>query len=61
MTASQIGEAACIFYQLLTHKAPRALRFERNVRFFIEYLTDSGQLAVECKNGTAYYVRTENS
>ena len=58
MTASQISEAACSLYQLFTHKPRRALRFERNVRFFIEYLTDTGQLTIECKNGTAYYRRT---
>ena len=61
MTASQIDEAACLFYTLLTHRPPRALRFERNVRFFLEYLVDTGRLAEVCQNGTAYYVRGENS
>lgn len=61
MTASQIDEAACVRYQLLTRRPPRSLRFERNVRFFIEYLVDGGQLNEVCQNGTAYYIRTENS
>ena len=59
MTASQIGEAACVFYKLFTHKPHRSLRFERNVRFFIEYLVDAGRLAQVCRNGTIYYARPE--
>lgn len=61
MTASQIDEAACVLYELFTHKPPRALRFERNVRFFIEYLVDAGRLSQLCRNGTIYYARPENS
>ena len=61
MTASQIDEAACIYHQLFTHKPRRSLRFERNVRFFIEYLVDSGRLTEVCQNGATYYVRAENS
>lgn len=61
MTASQIDEAACLRYKLLTHRPPRSLRFERNVRFFIEYLVDAGRLDEVCQNGATYYVRQENS
>lgn len=61
MTASQIDEAACVLYKLFTHKPPRSLRFERNVRFFIEYLVDTGRLNEVCQNGATYYVRAENS
>lgn len=61
MTASQIDEAACVLYQLFTHKPRRSLRFERNVRFFIEYLVDTGRLDEECQNGATYYQRRENS
>lgn len=60
MTASQIDEAACVLYELFTHKPPRALRFERNVRFFIEYLVDAGRLIQVCQNGATYYVRAES-
>ena len=61
MTASQIDERACVFYSLLTHRPPRALRFERNVRFFIECLVDAGRLSEVCQNGAVYYARTEKS
>lgn len=61
MTASQIDEAACALYKLFTHKPPRALRFERNVRFFVEYLVDGGQLQEVCQNGIVFYVRGEKS
>lgn len=61
MTASQIDEAACVLYKLFTHRPPRSLRFERNVRFFIEYLVDTGRLNEVCQNGATYYVRAENS
>ena len=59
MTASQIDERVCTRYQLFTSKPRRSLRFERNVRFFIEYLVDTGRLAEVCKNGATYYQRTE--
>ena len=58
MTACQIDEAACILYQLFTRKPRRSLRFERNVRFFIEYLVDTGKLAETCQNGATYYIKT---
>lgn len=57
MTASQIDQAVCELYQLFTHKPRRALRFERNVRFFIEYLVDRGRLEMECRRGVTYYRR----
>jgi len=61
MTASQIDEATCVLYQLFTRKPRRSLRFERNVRFFIEYMVDAGRLDEVCQNGATYYRRTENS
>ena len=59
MTASEIDERVCLLYQLLTHKPRRSLRFERNVRFFIEYLVDIGRLHEECQNGATYYSPAE--
>ena len=59
MTLSQICQAVCTFYQLVTHKPRRALQFERNIRFFLDYLTDRGELELRCKNGTAYYCPPE--
>ena len=61
MTASQAAERVCTLYQLFTHKPRRSLRFERNIRFFIEYLVDTGRLAEVCQKGVTYYSRTENS
>ena len=55
MTLSQICQAVCAYYQLFTHKPRRALQFERNIRFFLDYLTDRGELELRCKNGTAWY------
>ena len=57
MTASQIGERACLHFQLLTRRPHRSLRFERNIRFFVEFLVDTGRMAVECRNGVPYYRR----
>ena len=59
MTASQIGQAACELYQLFTRKPHRALRFERNVRFFIEYLVDAGRLEMTCRRGVTFYQRPQ--
>ena len=59
MSASQINEAVCIQDELFTKKPRRALRFERNIRFFVEYLTDLGELETFCKNGVVYYRRPE--
>ena len=61
MTASQIVQATCTLYELFTKKPRRALRFERNIRFFIEYLADQGKLELECRRGTAYYRRPEGA
>ena len=59
MTMSQIGERVCTLYELFTHKPRRSLRFERNVRFFVECLADQGRLELLCRNGTTYYRRPE--
>ena len=59
MTLSQIDAAVCACYQLFTHKPRRALRFERNIRFFVEYLADRGELAVPCRGGVAFYSQSQ--
>lgn len=59
MTASQIAEAVCGMYQLLTRHPRRSLRFERNIRFFLEYLVDDGQLEMLCRGGATYYRRPQ--
>ncbi|MGE4275850.1 MAG: MBL fold metallo-hydrolase [Lawsonibacter sp.] len=57
MTSSQIVLAVCRLFQLFTHKPHRALRFERNIRFFIEYLVDEGLLEMTCRQGVTLYQR----
>ena len=37
----------------------RALRFERNIRFFLEYLVDRGALSVTCRRGVAFYAQSQ--
>jgi len=55
MSFSEINRAVCAYFSLLTRQPRRALRFERNVRFFVEYLVDEGYLDMECVDGTVYY------
>ena len=55
MSFSEINRAVCSYFSLLTRQPRRALRFERNVRFFVEYLADEGYLDMECVDGTVYY------
>lgn len=57
MTISQIDAAVCAHYQLFTHKPSRALRFERNIRFFVEYLVDQGRLELHSRRGVTCYCR----
>ena len=59
MIAGQITAAICRRDQLLTKKPQRALRFERNVRFFLEYLVDQGELELVCQRGAAFYRRPQ--
>lgn len=55
---SAIDQLVCAHYKLLTRQPRRALRFERNVRFFVEYLVDEGYLEMTCVEGTVYYSPT---
>jgi glyoxylase-like metal-dependent hydrolase (beta-lactamase superfamily II) len=59
MSASQIVQTVCAHYKLLTQKPHRALRFERNIRFFLEALVDAGALELVCSQGSALYQRTQ--
>jgi glyoxylase-like metal-dependent hydrolase (beta-lactamase superfamily II) len=58
MPFSTIDQKVCAHYSLLTRQPRRALRFERNVRFFVEFLADEGYLNMECVEGTVYYSRS---
>ena len=55
MTISEITRAVCGYFKLFPHKPSRALRFERNIRFFVEYLLDRGDLILETDRGVAVY------
>lgn len=61
MTASEIDQAVCGRYQLFTQKPRRALGFERNIRFLVEYLVDEGRLEMTCRQGVALYQRPQSS
>lgn len=57
MTASEVCQAVCQYHQILTQKPRRALRFERNVRFFLEFLVDRGDLVMKTQDGTVVFCR----
>ena len=57
MSSSQITLAVCQRYQLFTRKPERSLRFERNIRFFLEFLVDEGMLELTCTRGALHYQR----
>ncbi len=59
MTVSQITQQVCLHFLLLSHKPARALRFERNIRFFVEFLVDRGDLSMELIQGVVHYRQTE--
>lgn len=58
MLFSDIDRAVCAHYNLLTRQPRRALRFERNVRFFVEFLAEEGYLDMTCTDGTVFYSPT---
>ena len=55
MAMCEITHAVCAHYQLYTKKPTRALRFERNIRFFIEFLVDREDLVMETQDGVTVY------
>ena len=55
MTASEINIAVTERYELFTSRPSRALRFQRNISFLVEYLVDSGLLELESRRGVVYY------
>ena len=55
MTISQITQRVCAHFTLLSRRPTRSLRYERNVRFFVEYLADRGDLVMEAREGVTFY------
>lgn len=41
---------------LRSTRARRALYYERNIRFFVEFLVDRGELEMEARDGVTYYL-----
>lgn len=56
MDFSHICALVCQKYQLFSTRPRRALYYERNIRFFIEFLVDRGELEMESRQGVAYYL-----
>lgn len=55
MDMSEINKAVCAKFSLLSSRPRRSLRFERNTRFFVEYLVDAGRLQMTCQDGIVLY------
>lgn len=56
MDFSRICALVCRKFELFSPRARRALYYERNIRFFIEFLVDRGELEMESRQGVAYYL-----
>ncbi len=56
MDFSHVCGLVCQYFKLLSKRPSRALYYERNIRFFIEFLVDRGELAMEARQGVAYYL-----
>lgn len=62
MTFSQVTAAVYQKYSLFSHSPRRAQSFERNVRFFVEYLLDRGDLElVAGGDGVTHYAPTRQT
>ncbi len=58
MNFSQVCAAVCQKYELFSPRPRRALYYERNIRFFMEFLLDRGEIDMESRQGVAYYLPT---
>ena len=59
MDFSHLCAKVCQKYELFSPRPRRALYYERNIRFFIEFLVDRGDLEMESRQGVAYYRKAE--
>ena len=55
MTLDEIYAAACRHFDLLSSKVERANVYEYNLRPFVEFLQDRGDLVVTARGGVRYY------
>ena len=56
MSFSQVCAKVCQKYELFSTRPRRALYYERNIRFFMEFLLDRGEIDMESRQGVAYYL-----
>lgn len=56
MDFSHLCARVCKRFGLFTLRPRRALYYERNIRFFIEFLVDRGELLMESREGVAFYL-----
>lgn len=62
MTFSQVTAAVYQMYNLFSHSPRRAQSFERNIRFFIEFLLDEGRLELLAgEEGVTLYAPTRQT
>ena len=63
MTFSQVTDAVYQMYSLFSHSPRRAQSFERNIRFFLEFLLDQGRLELVAgeEDGVTLYAPTRQS
>lgn len=61
MTFSEVTQAACRYYNLLTHRVVRALAYQRNVSFLLEYLVEENLVEMQCREGVVFYCRTDTA
>jgi hypothetical protein len=60
MDFSHLCALVCEKFELFSKRPRRALYYERNIRFFIEFLVDRGELEMESRQGVAYYLPVKN-
>lgn len=58
LTVSEYIAAVCKEYSLLSSRLFKTTLYERNIRVYIEYLTDSGKLTEYAEEGMTYYVKS---
>ena len=61
MNESDIYEAVCEHYTLLTSKPLKSAMMERNIHSYVEYLLDRGDLTDTPQHGIRYYARKEEA
>lgn len=61
MNFSEIVAAVAKQLGLYSKKPRRGLYYERNIRFFMEFMLDRGEVEIEVHDGVVYYVQVDNA